>query len=132
MAKTEKQRRLPPRTLNLSPKQLAFARAYATHGVAERAAVDAGYSPKTARGSSARLLANAGIKAEMARLVEKAETHAVADAIERKEFWTRVMRDTEGEMKDRLKASELLGKTGGDFIDRVDSTGTMTVRVVRE
>lgn len=53
----------------------------------------------------------------------------VADRIERQEFWTRIMRGEELEndlipsMKDRMKASELLGKTQGDFIDRVEHSG---------
>lgn len=116
----------------LTPRQAAFAQAYARHGVAERAALEAGYSERTARGSAQRLLANAGIAAEVERLSKKTESAAVADATERREFWTAVMRNDEGDMKDRLKASELLGRTGGDFIDRVDNSGAVTITVVRE
>lgn len=35
-------------------------------------------------------------------------------------------------MRERLKASELLGKSEGDFLDRVEQGGEMVVRVVRE
>lgn len=63
----------------LSPRQLAFAAAYAKHGVAERAAIEAGYGKKTARGSAQRLLANAGIRAEVERLQGKATAKAEVD-----------------------------------------------------
>ena len=59
----------------LTPRQAAFVAAYATHGIAERAAVEAGYSERTARGSAARLLANAGIKDELARIAEIGRAH---------------------------------------------------------
>lgn len=34
------------------------------------------------------------------------------------------MEDTDAEMKDRIKASELLGKSEGDFINRLDHTSS--------
>jgi hypothetical protein len=33
------------------------------------------------------------------------------------------MRDENAVMRDRLKASELLGKSEGDFLDRAEATG---------
>lgn len=64
----------------LTPRQLAFAHAYAKHGVAERAAIEAGYSERTARGSAAtRLLANAGIAEEIERLKSQATEKALVD-----------------------------------------------------
>jgi len=39
----------------------------------------------------------------------------IANRIERKEFWTNLMYDDSQETKDRLKASELLGKSECDF-----------------
>lgn len=116
----------------LNQRQSAFVQAYIQHGVASRAAIEAGYSEKTAYSQAERLLRNVGIRAEIERLGKKTESAAVADAAERREFWTSVMRDSDGDMKDRLKASELLGRTGGDFIERSESSGTLIVRVVRE
>lgn len=63
----------------LSPRQLAFAAAYAKHGVAERAAVEAGYSKATARSMAQRLLTNVGIRAEVDRLQSKATSAAEVD-----------------------------------------------------
>ena len=42
------------------------------------------------------------------------------------------MEDPGMEMKDRLKASELLGKSQADFIDRYDATTRIIVEHVHE
>lgn len=58
----------------------------------------------------------------------------IATRKDRQEFWTRVMtgQEPDAQMKDRLKASELLGKSHADFIDRHEHKheGDMT-QVVR-
>lgn len=38
----------------------------------------------------------------------------------RKRFWARVMSDTEASHKDKIRASELLAKASGDFVDQVN------------
>jgi 2-phospho-L-lactate guanylyltransferase (CobY/MobA/RfbA family) len=43
----------------------------------------------------------------------------IADRQERQEFWSKMMRDTSEDAKDRLKASELLGKSEADFTDNL-------------
>ena len=43
----------------------------------------------------------------------------IADRQQRQEFWTKTMTDNSEEMKDRLKASELLGKSEADFTDNI-------------
>ncbi len=57
----------------------------------------------------------------------------IADRQERQQFWTEVMQDKTVEMKDRLKASELLGKSEADFADNIlhsfpENCGVMLVR----
>lgn len=42
----------------------------------------------------------------------------VASRLERLTFWTEVMRTPAFEMKDRLKASEILGKAHMDFVEK--------------
>ena len=44
-----------------------------------------------------------------------------SDVIERQAFLTATMRGQRYEMKDRLKASELLGGIQGDFVARIDT-----------
>lgn len=38
----------------------------------------------------------------------------------RKRFWARIMNDTEVSPKDKIRASELLAKASGDFVDQVN------------
>jgi hypothetical protein len=67
------------------------------------------------------------------RLRESTTSQAIATREERQSFWTAMMRGEEpGEPKDRLKASELLGRSQGDFIDRVDATTRIIVEHVHE
>ena len=43
----------------------------------------------------------------------------IANRQRRQEFWTKVMDDENEDMKDRLKASELLGKSEADFTENL-------------
>lgn len=54
----------------------------------------------------------------------------IATRQERQNFWTKIMQDEEAEMKDRLKASELLGKSEADFIDRKQYEGGVEVNMI--
>lgn len=47
----------------------------------------------------------------------------IATRQERQNFWTTVLEDPKVSMKDRLKASELLGKSNKDFTDKVELSG---------
>jgi hypothetical protein len=70
---------------------------------------------------------------------------AIADRLERQALWTAIMRNNDPYHRDqvdangiplpeeniplttRLKASELLGKSEGDFTEKVDVTGNLTI-----
>ena len=43
----------------------------------------------------------------------------IADRQERQAFWSKIMRDKNEETKDRLKASELLGRSEADFTENL-------------
>jgi phage terminase small subunit len=47
----------------------------------------------------------------------------IATREDRQAFWTGIMRDEAKELRDRLKASELLGKSEADFIERREVSG---------
>lgn len=102
----------------LTTRQQAFVDAYA--GNATAAALAAGYSPKTAMAIGAENLK----KPQIADAIKVREAQRLAPTIatrkERQEFWTAVVRDEEEQMKNRLKAAELLGKSEGDFLERVE------------
>ena len=52
----------------------------------------------------------------------------IADSEEREEFWSDLMRDGSERTRDRLAASELLGKRQRDFVQQVE-TQTLTATV---
>lgn len=108
----------------MTPKQQAFVEHYAACGNATEAARSAGY--KKPRSVGSENLTKPDIQSALAAMTEKVISARIATAQERQEFWTAVMRADKGyeaEMKDRLKASELLGKVQQDFIDRKELTG---------
>ena len=53
----------------------------------------------------------------------------IATRQERQRFWTRTMTDESVSMGDRLRASELLGKSEADFVDVVKSESTMRLQL---
>lgn len=118
----------------LNERQRKFAELYAATGNASKAAIGAGYSPKSAPTNADKLLKNTNVQAYIRQLTRLAQAGRVATAEERQAFWTDVMfgriQDDEGRaprIADRLKASELLGKSQGDFIDRVEHSGDLGV-----
>ncbi|MBQ8091375.1 MAG: terminase small subunit [Pyramidobacter sp.] len=105
----------------LTEKQQRFVDAY--DGNATQAAIAAGYSKKTARMMGRENLTKPYILAEIRNRETKRRTPMIASREERQAFWTEIMRDRHEKTQDRLKASELLGKSEADFIDRQELTG---------
>ena len=67
---------------------------------------------------------------EAIRNRENTETRRrIATRQQRQQFWTRTMTDESVSMGDRLRASELLGKSEADFIDVVKSEHTMRLQL---
>ncbi len=108
----------------LSPKQQKFVEYYAACGNATAAAREAGYSERYAGTNADKLLKNTNVQAALAALTALTASKRIADAIERQEYWTALMRNQingDPEMiKIGLKASELLGKAQSDFIAKVE------------
>lgn len=112
----------------MTEKQRIFAEDYVMHGVARRAAIKAGYSDKRAEQQGYLLLNDrkyTHVQEYIAELREKSKSSTVAELKELQEFWTGLVRcnDPPAEMKDRIKASELLGKCHGAFIEKREVTG---------
>lgn len=107
----------------LNRRQELFCQAFAAGGNAAAAAREAGYSVKAADRIGERLLRNVEVSARIKALSEENDAKLIATSRERQQLWTAIMRDTRLEPKDRLKASELLGKAQGDFLERVALSG---------
>jgi len=122
------------RPTKLTAKQQAFVDAY--EGNATEAAIKAGYSEKNARNTGCRMLTKANIIAAIQSRQEKPRTQTIATREERQAFWTRVLLGTELEagepptMANRLKASELLGRSEADFTEKIE--GDMNLNVIRK
>ena len=82
------------------------------------AARRAGYAPANANRQAHRIMQ---IPAVQARIRELQERNADAAGVLNEEltaFWAGVMKDEEENMKNRLKASELIGKSLGMFVEK--------------
>lgn len=113
----------------LDERRRRFVEAYMGQaaGNATEAARLAGYSPRTAKQQGARLLTFVDVK----QAIENRQQNdpAIATREERQRFWTNVMNDRDADMKDRLRASEILGKASGDFVDRVETDNQHKVQI---
>jgi phage terminase small subunit len=106
----------------LTERQRRFCEAFSANGGrAVAAARDAGYSKPDPEG--ARLLGKARIRVALERLRQQETSDAIATRQERQAMWTPIVRDKNERTRDRLKASELLGRSQGDFIQRREVTG---------
>jgi len=103
----------------LTEKQLRFVELW-TGNVTETARL-AGYStPKTA---GQRCIENVYLCALIKQKREAEIKPDVATRKERQKFWSDGMKNEELDYKDRLKASELLGRSEGDFLDKTQHSG---------
>lgn len=130
----------------MNAKHKRFCDEYLIDCNATQAAIRAGYSPKTAKVTGAKLLTNANLKAYIDEQLEQLHNKKTADAQEVIEYLTAVMRGEQTEQtlqligegmqkitdidvsaKERLKAAELIGKRYGMFKDNVDVGGSIPV-----
>lgn len=114
--------------MKLTEKQQRFVDYYIASGNAEEAARKAGYN---ARGNTTKLLQNTTIKQAIEERNKALVSDRIADMEEVKEFWSNTLRDSEADLKHRLKASEYIAKTNAAFIEKQEISGgtdnTLTV-----
>ena len=84
-------------------------------GNAEQAVIAAGYSPKYARGNAHKILRRKDVQDYIAYLRAEPVKKEIFDLEQLQEFWTDVAQSGTCKMSDRLRASELLGKSLGAF-----------------
>lgn len=102
----------------LTPKQEAFVRCYT--GNATEAARMAGYkgNDKTLAVVGSENLRKPYVLSAIKQRNEGLDDHLISDRKARQAFWSRIMRDETKELGLRLTASNLLGKSEGDFLTR--------------
>ena len=124
----------------LTVKQKIFAERYAANGGnATEASSFAGYKKTEVEGC--RLLRNAKVQNYIKSLTKSVDDSRIATAIERQQFWSATMRGEIGDksvdrdgneivtykLSDRIKASEILGKSQCDFVEKVEIDMTLEV-----
>lgn len=126
----------------LSPKQKIFVREYLVDRNASRAAVAAGYSPKSAKVTGCRLLTNANVQAAIddktQKRMEKLDISAdyvlqtIAETVERCRQGVPVLTKDGEEIGEWqfdsfavLKGCELLGKHQKLFTDKLEHSGRL-------
>ena len=131
----------------MNDKRKRFCDAYLANGCnATKAAIEAGYTEKAARGTASCLLKNPEVRDYIGAQNEAVHNAKIADAGELFEFWSAVMRGDEKEtvvasngkvvevpasMQNRIRASELRGKALNLFTNTVNVTGSVPV-VIRD
>ena len=114
----------------LRGKREKFCVEYVRSGNATEAYKLAGYKVKNDNSAAAfasKLLRNVKVSARIAELTREMHRPDIADAEERQQFWTSVMRDKGEKMEHRLSASAWLGRAQNDFIQRVDVSTAIPV-----
>jgi phage terminase small subunit len=132
----------------LNPRQRAFAEHYAKTGNATQSYKAAGYSETSKRSvenCASRLLGHAGVRAYIGELLDELASPRIADAQERQEFLTAVMRGkvkrksvfygeavtTYTAVAESIKAAELLAKINGELTEKREVKGDVAIRIVR-
>lgn len=115
----------------LTARQRAFADAF--RGNASEAARAAGVSETNAAAQGYRWMNTPHVKAEVERQMAQRSSAAVKTRDELQSFWSQMIDDTMLPMRDRLRASELLGKSRGEFSDKLEVKGELQLTdLVRE
>lgn len=117
--------------VSLNDREQAFVDAY--RGNKTQAAIEAGYSTKTAGTIGARLYKKVHVQAEIRRQQLERQNAALMDRTEMQKLFSSTARDTKLSIRERLKAAELLGKSRGDFSTRLEVKGSLELHdLVRE
>ena len=105
----------------LTAKQQRFVDAY--DGNATKAAIAAGYSPRSAYAVGQENMKKPVILAAIQAREKERNAPLIMTREERQTMWSEIARDKGERTQDRLKASELLGKSEGDFVERREISG---------
>lgn len=135
----------------LTLKQRKFAEEYLVDCNGTKAAIRAGYSPKTANEQAAKLMSNPKIKSYITEKLDEMSSEKLADAQEVLEYLTSVMRgehteqtlqlvgdgvqtitDIDVSAKERLKAAELIGKRYGLFKETYEIESVAPIVIVND
>lgn len=135
--------------MKLTEKQKWFCDEYIRLGEATQAAINAGYSVKTAKNIGSENLTKPHLKAYIDERLERLKKESIAEQDEILQFLTKVVRgelteeipvgmgdgyqelkDKEPYLKDRIKAAEMLGKRYVMWTERHQVDGDVQVQII--
>lgn len=115
----------------LDRREQVFAEKY--RGNASQAALEAGCTPASAGTMGWRMYGRPHVRAEIERLSKLRTDAAVMDREEMQRLFSATARDAMLPVRDRLFAAQLLGKTRGDFSEKLEVKGELSLLdLVRE
>lgn len=119
----------------LTPKQKAFCVEYIKSGNATQSYM-AVYNVKnenTAAVNATRMLRNAKVIDYLQKYANKLDQKRIASIEEVQEWWTKIFtgKVKVADIKDRLKASELLVKSRGGFLEKVSLTNENDIKEIK-
>lgn len=115
----------------LSERERRFVDAFMgeAKGNGTKAAILSGYRAHSARIQASKLLAKGNIQEAIAARVARLEQASIADATERRERLTRILRNDHplADAGDSIRAIDLLNKMDGLYIERHEHSGVVQV-----
>ena len=90
-------------------------------GNMKQAMIDAGYSESYANDHAKKVSGKVGKQIE--EYQKEIKSDKIKSVAEIQAWWTEQMENLENDMKDRIKVSELLAKSQGAFIEKVELSG---------
>lgn len=112
----------------LTPREQDFANAY--RGNSSQAALDAGCTPRSAPTMGYRMFRQPNVRAEIDRQVRERSKAAIVSRDEMQQFFSATIRDDKLPLRERLHAAQLLGKTRGDFSEKLEVKGELDIRTL--
>lgn len=112
------------------PRIKKFCDEYAANGgIGTKAAISAGYKETDAANRASRILAMPAAQEYLKSLTKDLDSQQVAKVFEIQAFWTAIMRGQvqddgyPAKLSERIKASELLARSQGVFIEKLQLSG---------
>lgn len=102
----------------LTRRQQAVLNYNANGGNMKRAMIDAGYSENYADKNARYLMGIIG--EEIKATQDTIKSKKIKSVAQIQEWWTNIIEDEDADLKDKIKVSELLAKSQGGFIEKVE------------
>lgn len=114
---------------NLTVKQKAFCDYYLMSGNATQSAIKAGYSEASAYSTAHSNLKKPDVIKYIQSKNKELDKKLIADMNEVQAFWAETMRNEEYQIDDRLRASDLIARSNGAYLERVEQSGQLNLKV---